>query len=68
MCYLEWAHHVLLPDGKRPSKGDGLECRSQQMLLGAEFLAPLAFLDQILGVIQSSWPEETMAESFGGCL
>ena len=35
------------------------------MLLGAEFLAPLAMLDQILGVLQSSRPEETMAESFG---
>ena len=35
------------------------------MLLGDEFLAPLAMLDQILGVLQSSRPEETMAESFG---
>ena len=35
------------------------------MLLGAEFLAPIAFLDQILGVFQSSRLEETMAESFG---
>ena len=35
------------------------------MLLGAEFLAPLAMLDQMLGVLQSSRPEETMAESIG---
>ena len=35
------------------------------MLLGAELLTPFAMLDQLLGVLQSSRPEETMAESFG---
>ena len=35
------------------------------MLLGAEFLAPLAFLDQILAVLQSSQIEEAVAEGFG---
>ena len=35
------------------------------MLLGAEFLAPLAMLDQFLGVFQRSWPKETVAESLG---
>ena len=37
---LEWAHHVQPLDGKGPGKGDGLECRSRQVLLGAEDLAP----------------------------
>ena len=35
------------------------------MLLGAEFLASLALLDQVLGVFQSRRLEETMAERFG---
>ena len=35
------------------------------MLLGAEFLAPFAMLDQFLGIFQSSQPEEAMVESFG---
>ena len=35
------------------------------MLLGAELLTPFAMLDQLLGVLQSSRPKETMAESFG---
>jgi hypothetical protein len=34
------------------------------VLLGAEDLAPLALLDQLLGVRQSSRLEETMAKSF----
>ena len=61
MCHaaarrLEWAHHVQPPDGKGPSR---------HVLLGADFLAPLAMLEQVLGVFQSSRPEETMAESLG---
>ena len=35
------------------------------MRLSVELLAPLAFLDQRLGVFKSSRPEEAMAESFG---
>ena len=35
------------------------------MLLGAELLTSFAMLDQLLGVLQSSRPEEPMAESFG---
>src|SRR5215216_3864950 len=35
------------------------------MLLGTEFLASLAMLDQVLGGLESSRPEETMVESFG---
>lgn len=62
---LEWARHVQPPHGKRPSEGDGLQCRSRQVLLGAEALASLALADQLLGVVQSSQPKEAMAESFG---
>ena len=62
---LEWAHHVQPPDGKGPGEGDGLECGSRQVLLGAEKLAPFAVFDQFFGIFQSSRPEETMAESFG---
>ena len=35
------------------------------MLLGTKFLTPFAILDQLLGVLQSSPPEEIMAEGFG---
>ena len=35
------------------------------MLHGAEQLAPFTLLDQFLGGVQSSRPEESMAESFG---
>ena len=45
VCRLEWAHHVQPPDGKGPGEGDGLECRSRQVLLGAEDLAPFAAFD-----------------------
>ena len=65
VCRLEWAHHVQPLDGKGPGEGDGLECRSRQVLLGAENLAPFAVFDQLFGVFQSSCPEENMAESFG---
>jgi hypothetical protein len=34
-------------------------------MLAAETLTPLALADQLLGIVQSSRPEETMAESFG---
>ena len=49
-CCLEWSHHVQPPDGKGPGNGDSLECRSRLMRLGAELLAPFAFLDQVFGV------------------
>ena len=50
MCHaaarrLEWSDHVQSPDGKGPSDGDGLECRSRQVLLGAEDLSPSAVFD-----------------------
>ena len=35
------------------------------MLLRAELLTPFAMLDQILGVLQSSRPQETMGKGFG---
>ena len=62
---LEWAHHVQPPDGKGPGEGDGLECRSRQLLLGTEDLASFAAFDYLFGIFQSSRPEETMAEGFG---
>ena len=70
MCHaaarrLEWAHHVQSPDGKGPGEGDGLECRSRQVLLGNEGLASFAAFDSLFSVFQSSRPEETVAEGFG---
>ena len=50
VCCLEWSHHIQPPDSEGPGNGDGLECRSQLMWLGAELLAPFAFLDQVFGV------------------
>ena len=44
-CSLEWSHHVHAPNHKGPGDGDSLECGSRLMRLGAELLAPLAFLD-----------------------
>ena len=35
------------------------------MLLGAEFFTRFAMLDQLLGILQSSQLEETMAEGIG---
>ena len=64
-CCLERTHHVQTPHGEWPGDGDGLEDRGWQVLLGAELLAPFALLDQLFGVVQSSRPEEAMAESFG---
>ena len=62
---LEWADHVQPPDDKGPGEGDGLECRSWQVLFGTEGLASFAAFDYLFGIFQSSRPEETMAESFG---
>ena len=62
---LEWAHHVQPPDGKGPGEGDGLECRSRQVLLGTEDLASSAALDYLFGIFQGSRPKETMEEGFG---
>ena len=62
---LERDHHVQSPDGKGPGKGNGLECRSRQVLLGTENLASSAALDYLFGIFQGSRPKETMAKSFG---
>ena len=43
--HLEWAHHVQSPNGEGPSEGNGLECRSRHVLLGAEDLAPFAMFN-----------------------
>ena len=64
-CCFEWSHHVQAPGSKGPGNGDSLQCRSRLMWLGAELLAPFAFLDQVFGVFQSSRPEKTVAKSFG---
>ena len=42
---LEWADHVQSPNGEGPGEGNGLECRSRHVLLGAEELAPLAMFN-----------------------
>ena len=62
---LERAHHVQSPDGKGPGDGDGLECRSRQVLLRAEDLASFVFFDYLFGIFQSSRLKETVAESLG---
>ena len=62
---LERAHHVQSPDGKGPGEGNGLECRSRQVLLGTKNLASSAALDYFFSILQGSQPEEPMAESLG---
>ena len=64
-CSREWSHHVQALDGKGPGNGDGLERGSSLVRLGAELLAPFAFLDQLLGLFQGSRPEETVPKGFG---